>query len=145
MEILKKCNVVEISPDNIYEYLPQMVGRENEMRKAFDKLMTINPTSPIVIIGRLFSKASRKGHAELCYLHTRTQNGKVTIHDPQENTATEIGKQDFVNHVMNDEGVEFYTVNLDLLKTIINHFAPILHVDTPPGNTLAVPTVVDGR
>ena len=147
MEILKKCKVVGISPDDIYEYLRHTVGvmRQNEMSKAFDKLMTINPPSPVVIIGRLKSKSSREGHAELCYLNSRTHDGKVTIHDPQENTATERGKEDFVNHVMKDEGVEFYTVNLDILKTIINYFAPILHVDAPPGNTLVVPTVIDGR
>ena len=131
MEILKKCKVVEISQDDIYEYLPQMVGRENEMGKAFDKLMTMNPTSPVVIIGRLFSKDSRKGHAELCYLNTRTQDGRVTIYDPQENTATEGGKQDFIYYVKNDEGVEYYTVNLEILKQIMNYFLPILHLNIP--------------
>ena len=143
MEILKKCKVVEISPDDIYEYLQHTDGRmrQNEMSKAFDKLMTINPRSPVVIIGRLKSKSTRKGHAELCFLNSRTQDGKVTIHDPQDNTAIEGGREDFVNHVKNDEVVEFYTVNLDILKQIINYFAPILHLDTPPGNTLDVLTM----
>ena len=143
MEILKKCKVVEISPDDIYEYLQHTDGRmrQNEMSKAFDKLMTINPRSPVVIIGRLKSKSTRKGHAELCYLNSRTQDGKVTIHDPQDNTAIEGGREDFVNRVNNDEVVEFYTVNLDILKPIITNFAPILHLDTPPGNTLVVPTM----
>ena len=68
--------------------------------------MTIDPTSPVVTIGRVLSKANRKGHAELPHLNARTQDGRATIHDPQESTETEGERKDLLNHVNNDECVE---------------------------------------
>ena len=87
--------------------------------------MTSDPRSPVVIVGRLLSKANRKGRAEFSYLNTRTQDGRVTIHDPQESTATKGENEDLMNHVNNDECKEYVTVNLEKLIQIIIYFSPI--------------------
>ena len=83
--------------------------------------MTIDPSSPAVTIGRLLPKANRKGHAELSNLHTRTQDRRATIHDPQERTATEGEREDFMNHANNDECVVYDTVYLEKMIQIINY------------------------
>ena len=125
INILEKCGIV--GKYDIYEYPPPMPNRENEMVKAFNRLMTMDPNLRVVIIGGVISKAEQKGHAELCYLNSRTQDGKVTIHDPQSETSEEVGKQGFINRVKNDEGVIFYTVNFETLQQIINDHLHILH------------------
>ena len=143
MDLLKKCGIVEQYYD--YEYPPEMLSRENEMAKAFNKLMTMDPSLRVVIIGRVISKANNHGHAELCYLNTRTQDGKVKIHDPQTETWGEGGLQDFIDHVKNDEGVILYTVIIGELKQIHDKYLSFFHLNTSD-QTLATATGdIDGE
>ena len=143
MDLLRKCGIVKQYYD--YKYPPQMPGRENEMAKAFNKLMTMDPSFRVVIIGRVISKAEEKGHAELCFLNTRTQDGKVRIHDPQAGTCGEGGKQEFMDYVKNDEGVTFYTVIIGELKQIYDKYFSFFHLNTSD-QTLATATGdIDGE
>jgi hypothetical protein len=131
MDVLEKCEIVTKYGE--YNYSPKMIGKYiyDEMFKAWSKLMTADDSLHVVIIGRVISGANCLGHAELCDLDTRTTktaDGMVTIHDAQDETWRRMGQQDFINHVQNDEGVIFYTVNVDKLKQIINHCSHILHL-----------------
>jgi hypothetical protein len=131
MDVLEKCEIVGKYDE--YKYPPEMIGRSDEMVKAWNKLMTMDDSLRVVVIGRVISEANGDGHAELCDLDTRTTktaDGIVTIHDAQEETWGEGGQQDFINYVKNDEGVIFYTVNFEKLKQIINECLHILHVKT---------------
>ena len=140
MDLLIKCGIVK--EYCYYKYPPQMPGRENEMAKAFDELMKMDPSLRAVIIGRI--KAGI-GHTELCYLNTRTQDGKITIHNPQTQECGEGGRlQDFIDHVRNDEGVIFYNVIIEELKKIYDKYSLLFHRNTYD-QTLATATGdVDG-
>lgn len=132
MDVLTKCEIVAKYDE--YKYSPKMIGRYDEMFKAWNTLMTIDDSLRVIIIGRVISEANGVGHAELCYSDTRTTRTAdgmhVTIYDAQEETWRSVGQQDFINHVKNDEGVIFYIVNLEKLKQIIDECLHILHVKT---------------
>ena len=143
MNILEGRNIVKKHAE--YKYPPQMVDRGDEIVKAWNELMTMNGRHRVVIIGRVNSEANGDSHVELCYLDTRTPDGRVKIHDPQ-SEMSEQGRegdlQDFINHVKGDGGVIFYTMIWVELITIITKYSPILHVKT--SNTTPATVAIEG-
>jgi hypothetical protein len=120
LEVLIKYKIVAKYDE--YKYPPEMIGRYDEMVNAWKKLMTMDDSLRVVIIGRVISEANGVGHAELCDLDTRTTktaDGMVTIHDAQEETWKSMDQQDFINYVQSDKGVKFYTVIFKELEEIL--------------------------
>ncbi|CAB3984250.1 Hypothetical predicted protein [Paramuricea clavata] len=142
MDVLEKCEIVRKYDE--YKYPPEMIDRYEEMVKAWNKLMAMDDSLRVVIIGRVISEANGVGHAELCDLDTRTADGMVTIHDAQEEMHGKGGQQDFINHVKNDEGVNFYIVNFEKLKQIINECSHILHVKSSDQTLPTAGGAIDG-
>ena len=129
MDLLRECNIVALHEE--YELsTEQIFAWQNMARQAFNELMTMDPNRQVVIIGRVFRQTNAKGHAELCYLNTRTQDKKVTIFDPQTETSREFGLKEFIDHVKDDEKVIFYVVNIRELKRIIDKYFDFLHTTT---------------
>jgi hypothetical protein len=129
-DILHKCEILTKQCE--YKYSQEINDRRNEMAETFTKLMRMDPGLGVVIIARVFSMANEQvqGHAELCYLNSRTQDGKVTILDPQMEWSGQANQQDFIDHIRNDEGLIFYTLNLKTLKGLINDNLTLIHLKT---------------
>ncbi len=136
MKILEGRNMVKKYAEYKFDMCDETVF------KAWDKLMTMDADSGVVIIGIVKSGTNSIGHVELCYLETRTMDpraadGRVlNIHDPQRETSAEgrvVDRQGFIEHVKDDGGVGviFYVVNCVELNNIITKNAPNLHVKHP--------------
>jgi hypothetical protein len=145
LEVLIKYEIVAKYDE--YKYPPEMIGRYDEMVNAWKKLMTMDDSLRVVIIGRVISGANGVGHAEMCDLDTRkTADAMVTIHDAQEETWRSMGQQDFINYVQNDEGVKFYTVIFKKLEQILDKClrTGILHLK-PSDKTLPAAASASGE
>ena len=64
----------------------------------------------------------------LCVIWTqKTNDGKVTIHDPQSENGGQADQDDFRRYVKDDRGIIIYAVNTIKLREIIEENEDILH------------------
>ena len=125
MEILKKCELVSITAE--YKYPSEVDAKLRMIDEAWNRLMTTDGSLRVMILGRIISTGNDEGHAEICDLDTRTFDGKVTIHNPQEEIWGHGNQNDFRKYVFDDDGLILYRVHLEKLKQIITEHEHILH------------------
>ena len=122
IKLLHRCNLVTLV--HWCEYPAEMNAKVQVIDQAWNTLVTTDGSFCVVILVRVISVAEGKGHAEVCDLASRT-DGKVTILDPQNDLLREANQEHFRNHLIKDEGLLLYHVNLQDLKEIFENYRDI--------------------
>jgi Txe/YoeB family toxin of Txe-Axe toxin-antitoxin module len=143
MEIFIKCGIVTEADQ--FKYPSELNAKLQVIDQAWNTLMTKDGSVRVMILGRVIAAADAQGHAEVCDLDSKTSDGRVTIHNPQRDERGEANQEDFRNHVIKDEGLILFEVNLEKLKQIFEKCAHILHHTVQPNQGFTSPSgVTDG-
>jgi hypothetical protein len=136
MEIFIKCELVAVVAE--YKYPTEENAKLAVIMQAWERIMTMDSSERVLILGRIAPGADGVGHAEVCDLETRTTNtvdGRVAFYNPQRDVFPV--QLEFIDRVKNDRGLILYVVHVGKLNQIFTESESILHHTYQPDQTFS--------
>ena len=127
MNIVTKCGIAE---RNDYDYNDPKSTRIKMINKVWKDILAFRVSSVrLLILGKWHKNDEGIGHCVVCDLEkTRNDRMHVMIYDPQAEKGLYVNEKKFTEYVKEDGGLYLYTVNIDVLRDILEKYRKNLHI-----------------
>lgn len=125
IRVLQKCGIVSNRPMQ-FSYSSDMneIDRFQQRGNAWEYFTTMIQNNNFLLLGRFFRDADTEGHCVICQ---GGEEEEVLIVDPQKGVSEFYTKDEFIDYVWGDEGLEVYTIDLEMLRMIVEPHNNVLH------------------